>query len=113
MIGLIKGDTRSLDYGSFTSLYPSKSGKMGILSDATLGPKDPNDKDPFQGVIGGLSRDIWGLSRGIQDPDSGALAPQYYNLKGIWGLKPYCYLGLRTLNPKTLNPQPDMPLYPF
>ena len=44
----------------------------------------------------GIYRDVWGLYRGISDPNFRVLGPKYYDINGIWALKPY-YLGPWTL----------------
>ena len=39
---------------------------------------------------------MWGVYRGIMDPNNGILGPKYSNINGIWALKPY-YLAPWTL----------------
>ena len=60
------------------------------------GSKDPNNRDPLKGGSRGIYRDIWGLYKGIKDPNNGVSGPKYYNINGIWALKP-SYLGPWTL----------------
>ena len=41
--------------------------------------------------------------QGSKDPNNRALGPKYYNINGIWALKPY-YLGPWTLKEKSEHP---------
>ena len=44
-----------------------------------------------------------GTISGSKDPNNRVLGPKYYNINGIWALKP-CYLG-----PWTLRVRPGLP----
>ena len=44
-----------------------------------------------------------GSIQGSKDPNNGVLGPKYYNINGIWALKPY-YLGPWTLRVKIVTP---------
>ena len=59
------------------------------------GPRTQRNRAPFKGVYRGMYRDIWGLYRGIKDPNNRVLGPKYYNINGTWALKPYIWVTLR------------------